>query len=136
MKRKHLGAQRMCPRGCPFFAWSSAIEARIERATLSQNSLSSERVCREFEPESRKLGKRIPSLGAIKAFVLGLSDEMPNHPRPAEHASDDADMSAIGEGGGKPDELVEEIVKVAESLIAYNEAYGIRPQQELISTDE
>lgn len=41
-------------------------------------------------------------------------------------------MSAIGGGGGKPDELVEEIVKVAESLIAYNEAYGIRPQQELI----
>ena len=41
-------------------------------------------------------------------------------------------MNAIGEGGGKPDELVEEIVKVADSLIAYNEAYGIRPYQELI----
>jgi hypothetical protein len=82
---------------------------------------------------------------------------MPNHPRPAEHASNNAEkaleqrlrslarnMRAIGEGGGKPDELVEEIVKVAESLIAYNEAYGIRPHQELIrralanfeSTDE
>jgi thiamine pyrophosphokinase len=70
---------------------------------------------------------------------------MPNHPRPAENASDDAEkglerrlrrlarnMRAIGEGGGKPDELVEEIVKVAKSLIAYNEAYGIRPHQELI----
>ena len=82
---------------------------------------------------------------------------MHNHPRPAEHSSNNAEkaleqrlrslarnMSAIGGGGGKPDELVEEIVKVAESLIAYNEAYGIRPQQELIrralanleSTDE
>jgi hypothetical protein len=70
---------------------------------------------------------------------------MPNHPRPAEHANNNAEealerrlrslarnMRAIGEGGGKPDELVEEIVKVAESLIAYNEAYGIRPPQELI----
>lgn len=82
---------------------------------------------------------------------------MPNHPRPAENASDNAEkaleqrlrslarnMSAISEGGGKPGELVEEIVKVAESLIAYNEARGIRPHQELIrralanleSTDE
>ena len=82
---------------------------------------------------------------------------MQNHPRPAENAGDNAEkaleqrlrslarnMSAIGKGGGKPDELVEEIVKVAASLIAYNEAYGIRPQQELIrralanleSTDE
>jgi hypothetical protein len=73
------------------------------------------------------------------------SDEMPNHPSPEENASNNAEkaleqrlrslarnMSAIGEGGGKPDELVEEIVKVAESLIAYNEAYGIRPHQELI----
>jgi hypothetical protein len=96
-------------------------------------------------------------LGAIKAFVLGWSDETPNHPRSAEIVNDNAEkvleqrlrslarnMSAIGEGGGKPDELVGEIVKVAESLIAYNEAYGIRPQQELIrralanleSTDE
>jgi hypothetical protein len=41
-------------------------------------------------------------------------------------------MCAISEGGGKPDELVEEIVKVAESLIAYNEAYGARPHDELI----
>lgn len=70
---------------------------------------------------------------------------MPNHPRPAVHVSNNAETAlerrlrslarnirAIGEGGGKPDELVEEIVKVAESLIAYNEAYGIRPHQELI----
>jgi hypothetical protein len=82
---------------------------------------------------------------------------MQNQPRPAENASDNAEksleqslrslaknMKAIGEGGGKPDELVEEIVKVAESLIAFNEAYGIRPHQALIrralanleSTDE
>ena len=82
---------------------------------------------------------------------------MPNHPRSAEIMNDNAEkaleqrlrslarnMSAIGGGGGKPAELVEEIVKVAESLIAYNESYGIRPQQELIrralanleSTDE
>ena len=80
-----------------------------------------------------------------------------HHPRPAENASDNAEkaleqrlrslarnMKAIGEGGGKPDELVEEIVNVAESLIAYNEAFGIRPHQALIrraltnleSTDE
>jgi hypothetical protein len=43
-----------------------------------------------------------------------------------------ANMRAIGEGEGKPDELVEEIVRVAESLIAYNEACGIRPSQKLI----
>ena len=82
---------------------------------------------------------------------------MPNHPRSAEIVNDKVEnaleqrlrslasnMSAIGEGGGKPDELVEEIVKVAESLISYNEAYGIRPHEELIrralakleSTDE
>jgi hypothetical protein len=76
------------------------------------------------------------------------SDEMPNHPRPPENVSKCSNnaekalegrlrglaknMRAIGEGGGKPDELVDEIVKVAESLIAYNEAYGIRPHQELI----
>jgi hypothetical protein len=70
---------------------------------------------------------------------------MPNHTRLAEHANNNAEealerrlrslarnMRAIGKGGGKPDELVEEIVKVAESLIAYNEVYGIRPPQELI----
>jgi hypothetical protein len=73
------------------------------------------------------------------------SDKMANHPRPAENASNNAEkslerrlrslarnMRAIGEGGGKPDELVEEIVKVAESLIAYNEAFGTRPDPELI----
>jgi hypothetical protein len=41
-------------------------------------------------------------------------------------------MHAISEGSGKPGELVEDIVKVAESLIAYNEAYGTRPHIELI----
>jgi hypothetical protein len=41
-------------------------------------------------------------------------------------------IHAIGEGSGKPGELVEDIVKVAESLIAYNEAYGTRPHIELI----
>jgi hypothetical protein len=41
-------------------------------------------------------------------------------------------MRAISEGEGKPDQLVEEIVKVAESLIAYNEAWEMRPSQELI----
>ena len=82
---------------------------------------------------------------------------MPNHSRPGETASDNAEkaleqrlrslaknMGAISEGGGRPDELVEEIVKVAESLIAFNEAYGTRPHQGLIrralapleSTDE
>jgi len=73
------------------------------------------------------------------------SDEMVNHPRPAENASNNAEkflerrlrslarnVRAIGEGGGKPDELVEEIVKVAESLIAYNEAFETRPHPELI----
>jgi hypothetical protein len=41
-------------------------------------------------------------------------------------------MRAISEGGGNPGQLVEDIVKVAETLIAYNEACGIRPSQELI----
>ena len=41
-------------------------------------------------------------------------------------------MAAISEGGGKPSELVDQIVKVAESLIAYNEAFGARPGEELI----
>jgi hypothetical protein len=41
-------------------------------------------------------------------------------------------MAAISEGGGKPGELVDQIVKVAESLIAYNEAFGARPGEELI----
>jgi hypothetical protein len=41
-------------------------------------------------------------------------------------------MRAISAGGGEPDQLVDEIVKVAESLIAYNEAYQTRPHQELI----
>lgn len=67
------------------------------------------------------------------------------HPRPAQNPSGNAEkaleqrlrslamnMKAIGEGGGKPDELVEEIVKVAESLIAYNEAFEVRPDQALI----
>ena len=63
---------------------------------------------------------------------------MPNQPRPAENALEQSlrslarNMSAIGEGVGKPGELVKEIVKVAEALIAYNEAYGMRPRTELI----
>ena len=41
-------------------------------------------------------------------------------------------MHAIREGSGKPDELVEDIVNVAEALIDYNETYGTRPHIELI----
>jgi hypothetical protein len=41
-------------------------------------------------------------------------------------------MDAIRAGSGKPGKLVEDIVEVAESLIAYNEAYGTRPHIELI----
>jgi hypothetical protein len=94
----------------------------------------------------------------VKACLSGGEQKMPNHhPRPAENESNNAEealeqrlrtlarnMKAIGKGGGNPDQLVEEIVKVAESLIAFNEAYGIRPHQALIrralanleSTDE
>jgi hypothetical protein len=39
---------------------------------------------------------------------------------------------AIGEGGGAPDELVDEIVKIAEALLVFNEVYGRRPDPELI----
>jgi len=41
-------------------------------------------------------------------------------------------MAEISEGGGKPGELVDQIVKVAESLIAYDGAFGTRPEEELI----
>jgi hypothetical protein len=41
-------------------------------------------------------------------------------------------MAEISEGGGKPGELVDQIVKVAESLIAYDGAFGMRPEEELI----
>jgi hypothetical protein len=41
-------------------------------------------------------------------------------------------MAEISEGGGKPGELVDQIVKVAESLIAYDGAFGMRPKEELI----
>jgi len=41
-------------------------------------------------------------------------------------------MIAISEGGGKPGKLVDQIVEVAESLIAYDEAFGRRPEGELI----
>jgi hypothetical protein len=71
---------------------------------------------------------------------------VPNHPRSTEnntyYNAEKAlerrlrglgrNMSAISEGSGNPHELVEEIVKVAESLIAYNEAYGTRPHEALI----
>ena len=39
---------------------------------------------------------------------------------------------AIGEGGGAPDELVDEIVKIAEGLLVFNEVYGRRPDPGLI----
>jgi hypothetical protein len=39
---------------------------------------------------------------------------------------------AIGEGGGAPDELVDEIVKIAEGLLVFNEVHGQRPCPELI----
>ena len=41
-------------------------------------------------------------------------------------------MTAISRGGGVPGKLVEQIVKVAESLIAYNEVLMMRPSEELI----
>ncbi len=41
-------------------------------------------------------------------------------------------MAAISEGAGAPGELVDQIVKVAESLIAYDESFGHRPEDELI----
>ena len=41
-------------------------------------------------------------------------------------------IAAISKGIGRPGELVDEIVGVAESLIAYNEAFGTRPPEGLI----
>ena len=41
-------------------------------------------------------------------------------------------MSGISEGGGKPGELTKEIVDVAEALIAFEKAFGTRPNAELI----
>ncbi len=41
-------------------------------------------------------------------------------------------MAAISEGAGTPGELIDQIVKVAESLIAYDESFGHRPEDELI----
>ena len=41
-------------------------------------------------------------------------------------------MSGISEGGGKPGELIKEIVNVAEALIAFDKAFGTRPNAELI----
>jgi hypothetical protein len=41
-------------------------------------------------------------------------------------------MNAICKGDGNPGELVDQIVKLAESLIAYNETYGTVPEEELI----
>jgi hypothetical protein len=41
-------------------------------------------------------------------------------------------IAAISNGRGKPGELVDQIVNVAESLIAYNEAFGTRPEEDLI----
>jgi hypothetical protein len=39
---------------------------------------------------------------------------------------------AISEGGGAPGELVNEIVKIAECLLVFNEIHGGRPASELI----
>jgi hypothetical protein len=39
---------------------------------------------------------------------------------------------AISEGGGAPGELVDEIVKIAEGLLVFNEVHGHRPGPELI----
>jgi hypothetical protein len=41
-------------------------------------------------------------------------------------------MTAISKGGGKSGELVDQIVKVAESLIAYDQTFGTRPEEDLI----
>jgi hypothetical protein len=41
-------------------------------------------------------------------------------------------MTAISRGRGVPGELVEQIVKLAESLIAYDDVLMMRPSEELI----
>jgi hypothetical protein len=41
-------------------------------------------------------------------------------------------MIAISNGNGRPSGLVEQIVEVAESLIAFDKAFGMRPQAEFI----
>jgi hypothetical protein len=41
-------------------------------------------------------------------------------------------IAAISQRRGEPGKLVDQIVEVAESLIAYNEAFGERPDEELI----
>jgi hypothetical protein len=41
-------------------------------------------------------------------------------------------MTAVSRGGGVPCELVEQIVKVAGSLLAYDEVLIMRPSEELI----
>jgi hypothetical protein len=41
-------------------------------------------------------------------------------------------LQAISKGRGKPGDVVDQIVEVAESLIAFDEAFGMRPQDELI----
>ena len=43
-----------------------------------------------------------------------------------------SNIAAISTGRGKPGELIDQIVRVAESLIIYNEEYGTRPEEELI----
>jgi hypothetical protein len=40
--------------------------------------------------------------------------------------------AAISEGGGEPDKLVEQVVDVAESIIAFDQVFGTRPTGELI----
>jgi len=41
-------------------------------------------------------------------------------------------LDAISKGLGSPGQLIDDIVKVAEALLAFNEAYGMRPDEELI----
>ena len=41
-------------------------------------------------------------------------------------------MTAISVGGGEPGDLVDQVVKVAECLIAYNESFATRPEEALI----
>jgi hypothetical protein len=41
-------------------------------------------------------------------------------------------LSAITEGRGSPGKLIDDFVNVAEAILAFNEAFGMRPGEELI----
>ena len=41
-------------------------------------------------------------------------------------------LDAISKGGGSPRELIDDVVNVAESLLAFDEAFKTRPDEELI----